>query len=274
MKCHQCKSREIKKESEYTFFCNNCLLKFSNLSAGFGAPIQGISNLRKINFNKILNFLKRKKYRTILDVGTNNGQFVYIARAKGFKAFGLEPNRRIKKILKIKHYIYNYGLPIKNKFILKKKFDVIIFNDSFEHIPIKKIDLIFTQLNKMLKTRGIICFNMPSYDGLFYKIADFFNKKLNYKVFYERLWQKNLSSPHTMYFNKQSLNFLLEKYKYQNLYFFYLESVVLEGLIKRIKSTFKKKFIIFILFLFVSIIRIFNFNTKDIIFSIYKKNNY
>ena len=63
-----------------------------------------------------------------------------------------------------------------------------------------------------MKIDGSVIVNLPSSNGIIFKISDIM-MKLGYSKFYERLWQKNMSSPHLSYFNQENLNKLFLKHK-------------------------------------------------------------
>ena len=94
------------------------------------------------------------------------------------------------------------------------------------------------------------------------------------KNFYQRLWQKDLSSPHLSYFNKSNLEKLLIKYNYELIHSDSLDSIGKESNFQRLNSTIKNKFICF----FLSSVLFFLYYLqkilpKDIIYQIYKITN-
>jgi SAM-dependent methyltransferase len=269
MKCPLCKKNFTLQESSYTFFCKICLVKFSNLKSGSGAGVKGIQKLRLQNFHKIFLYLKTFNKKTILDIGCSSGLFILLARKYFYKSFGIEPDPSIKKIINVQKYIFNDFFPMK-KFFLKKKFDIIIFNDTFEHLDFKDPKLIVAQLKKLLSKKGLICVNCPNYDGFFYKVANYSNKFINIKFFFNRLWQKNMQSPHTVYFNNKSLDLFFKKNNFKKVASYELDTIHPEGLLDRIQSSIMSIFFSKILYFVLNIFCKFKFNTKDIIFNIYQ----
>ena len=74
-------------------------------------------------------------YKNILDVGCNDGSQLDVFKKKKFKTFGVDPAKNIYPISSKKHKVYCSFL---NKKIVKKinkKFDLIIFQNSFAHNP-------------------------------------------------------------------------------------------------------------------------------------------
>ena len=66
-------------------------------------------------------------------------------------------------------------------------FDAIIFNDVFEHLP-DPIDAIVA-VERLLADDGILVLNLPSSDGLFFRVSTLLNR-LGWRGPYERLWQR------------------------------------------------------------------------------------
>ena len=122
----------------------------------------------------------------------------------------------------------------------------------------------------MLKTNGQIVINLPSSDGLIYKFSSILNK-IGFTNFYDRLWQKNLASPHLSYFNNLNLKMLFKKHGYNLIHTTSLDTVS-KGNFIRLNSTIKYKFICFLLsgllFLFYYFQKIL---PKDVILHIYKR---
>ena len=66
------------------------------------------------------------------------------------------------------------------------------------------------QLKKMMTDDGIILINLPSSHGIIFKLSEFLYK-FGINKFYDRLWQKGMSSPHLSYFNRDNLIKLFNK---------------------------------------------------------------
>ncbi len=71
-------STNLKKINDYVFKCNQCLFYKSVLEPCFGRDIEGIAELRKNNFKKIIQTLLKQnidnKFK-ILEIGSGNGFF-------------------------------------------------------------------------------------------------------------------------------------------------------------------------------------------------------
>ena len=104
---------------------------------------------------QIFSILKLTKNSRILDVGCGSGSSLYYLKEIGFKyLLGIDPF--IKKDL-----IYRNGLRIKKKKIenVRGKFDIIMFNHSFEHManPFE----VFRCIAKLLEYNSICIIVIP-----------------------------------------------------------------------------------------------------------------
>ena len=271
--CEVCNSK-FKKINDYVYKCTNCSFFKSKLKPGHGRDIEGISELRRKNFKKIIEIilsLNVNQSLKILEIGSGNGFFIEECKKSNIDITGSEADEEQYNLLKKKFLnIIKINLPIKDlNNDLLNKFDVVVFNDVFEHLI--NLDLTLIQLKSMLKTNGQIVINLPSSDGLIYKFSDILNK-IGFINFYDRLWQKNLSSPHLSYFNNLNLKMLFKKHGYNLIHTSSLDTVSKKGNFIRLNSTIKYKFICFLLsgllFLFYYFQKIL---PKDIILHIYKR---
>lgn len=188
MTCFRCKSKDIlylfnsedhvTKKSFKIYRCKKCNIDF---------PIPRPTSLdkyypkmyRKYNFivNKVFNFFYKQKAnnidnffydnknKTLLEIGCGDGLLLNFFKKKGWKVFGTERKVSINK-LKAKK------LNISNKHLSKfpnKNFDLIMLNNSFEHLPDPHI--IEKQFNKKLKKNGLLVINIPSANSLQYKFG-------------------------------------------------------------------------------------------------------
>lgn len=109
----------------------------------------------------IENILKHKG--KILDFGTGDSRFLYIAREKGWDAYGVEINEHIAKI-----HVKN-GIKILPEEKLKDDFfDAITMFHVLEHIP-QPIGLLL-KLNKKLKKNNILVVEVPNINALAVKL--------------------------------------------------------------------------------------------------------
>ena len=267
---------ELKENNEFISKCKNCSYYKSNLKPGYGQGIDGINELRRKNFIKIISKIKLLNDSSdlkVLEFGSGDGFFIDECKKMKVDITGSEANKEQCSLLQNKHNnIIEISLPLSNQQSqIFGKFNFIIFNDVFEHL--ENLDLVLNQLEKFLKPNGYLVINLPSSDGFIFKISEILFKA-GLKNFYQRLWQKDLSSPHLSYFNKSNLEKLLIKYNYELIHSDSLDSIGKESNFQRLNSTIKNKFICF----FLSSVLFFLYYLqkilpKDIIYQIYKITN-
>ena len=265
----------LKKMNEFVFKCHNCSFYKSTLKPGFGHEIEGIEEVRINNFKKIINIIKKyeeNKKLKILEIGSGDGFFLEECKNQNIDVTGSEADKEQFEKLKIRFSnTKKISLPLEKNFNEFDKFDYIVFNDVFEHL--ENLDLVLDQLKKFLNLNGRIIINLPSSSGLIFKFSEFLNR-LGISNFYNRLWQKDLSSPHLSYFNDTNLNMLFKNSGYNLVYSGYLDTVSKKGNFKRLNSTINNKLICLILssilFLFFYFQKIL---PKDIIFHIFEFNS-
>lgn len=127
-------------------------------------------NARKMTFKGYLKSLEKvfPKKGKLLDIGTNTGLFVQVAKEHGWDAVGLEPNKWGAKYAKD-----NYKLNLVNKSFTKgvfskESFSVITMWDVIEHFtdPVEKIKLVYDYL----KPGSLFAFSTIDPDSLLAKM--------------------------------------------------------------------------------------------------------
>lgn len=163
----------------------------------------GLKALRLENFRAIVQYAKRHVQpgaRSLLDVGSAHGWFLETARAD-FDVLGVEPDAVVGSRAAAR------GLPVRAGFfpdVLREgeRFDVIVFNDVIEHIP--DIRSALDACRERLNPEGILILNLPNSRGFFYRLSKVI-ARLGWCTPFERLWQKDLPSPHVHYFSTGNL---------------------------------------------------------------------
>lgn len=198
--------KNYKSFTPWLYHCPACDFYHSTLKASPGVDVtKGLKNLRIHNFKKIIRLIEKHHIRNegeLLEIGCAKGWFLDIAKAHGLICQGIEPCEKSAEIcLKKNHNVIQACFPhAENQ--LTQTFDLIIFNDVFEHINYPSA--VLTSCERLLKPGGHLILNIPSSGGLFYKIARLIYQ-WGFKRPFERLWQKNFSSPHVSYFNQKNL---------------------------------------------------------------------
>jgi 2-polyprenyl-3-methyl-5-hydroxy-6-metoxy-1,4-benzoquinol methylase len=141
-----------------------------------------------------LNEIKLTRESSILDLGCGNGQFLYNLKMLGFhNVLGIDPY--LKEDIR-----YKNGLSILKKsiFQIKKKWDLIILNHSFEHLPnpLQTIEKIALLLNK----NGVCIIRTPTVDSDSWR-------------FYKENWVQLDAPRHLFLYSLKSLNLIFNTYK-------------------------------------------------------------
>jgi 2-polyprenyl-3-methyl-5-hydroxy-6-metoxy-1,4-benzoquinol methylase len=206
----------------------------SNARAGAGAPVESVETVRKKNFTSICAFIKQNfpLCNTILDVGCSYGIFLDIARGMGLAPTGLEPDAHLAAHCRARGFEVLDGFFPGADALSGKLYDVIIFNDSFEHIPNPQrvIEGLKERLNP---AHGIVIINIPTSGGLMFQSA-LLLMRLGIRAPFDRMWQKGFTSPHLHYFNKHNLRMLVERNGFTQRHTAPLPFYTIKGLWKRL----------------------------------------
>ena len=270
LECIICKFN-TNKITPYVLKCPNCNFYMSSLKPGVGQDVKGISDLRKKNFKKLIKTIETyQKKPDLLEIGSGDGYFIEECIKKQIKITGSEASEKSLNYLKLKFKVnlLKLSMPLKNNILLEKKYNVIIFNDVFEHL--KNIHVVVKQLKTMITDDGIILINLPSSQGIIFRLSEFLYK-FGLNKFYDRLWQKGMSSPHLSYFNKKNLIELFKGHNFNIVFTGHLDSVSFKNK-ERIISSHKNKFLVLLLSFGLSIFFLLQkLLPKDIIYLIFKK---
>ncbi|MCI8210923.1 methyltransferase [Pseudomonas sp. S25] len=217
--CPVCETRLKESLFNWHFSCPSCAYEQSSLLPAINenrahdnideaARETGLRELRLSNFRILLQAITALKPEggRLLDVGSAHGWFLEAAMGT-YDVLGVEPDEAICAASAAR------GLPVRNGYFPDvlldlETFDVIVFNDVLEHIP--PVIEILRSCHERLNEGGYLVVNLPSSNGVFYRVARVFSR-LGYTGFFERLWQKGLPSPHVHYFNEHNLATLLER---------------------------------------------------------------
>ncbi len=266
--------------------CNYCKYESSNLDSGINEikkhllineneRANGLKILRDSNFRVLIRWILRQLpegKHTLLEVGAGHGWFIKIA-SEYFHVLGVEPdNQVLQDALPPNCSLIEGYFPevLENH----QRFDVIVFNDVFEHIiDVKKI---ITDCKMHLNKNGLLVLNLPSSLGFFYRIAKLL-KHCGFSGPFERLWQKDFPSPHLHYFAPKNLIPLVEKNGFETIFMDHLPSIRKTGLYNRIshvnnQNKSPNKIIIFFMYLMVLLaIPLLKLFKSDIVVLIFRK---
>jgi len=176
--------RKIKKWRDYSLITGK---------DGLGALLQRIIPNQMIELANF-SWVRLKKSDKILDVGCGSGTIPYIFKNAGFKTVhGIDPY--IEKDIE-----YKIGLKVEKKSLLKfpetEKWDLIMFNHSFEHIEEPIAHLV--KVRSLLTDGGACVIRIPS-------ISSFAWRE------YKTNWVQWDAPRHFFLYSKQSLKFLADR---------------------------------------------------------------
>ena len=246
MNCIACGVPMAGPRRGYWFACPRCGYLGSTLEPAIGDAAvaealdedhrrDALHGLRRRNFERILDVLEsiRPKGGTrLLDVGCAHGWFLEAARARGYEALGLEPDAAIAaatraRSLEVIDGYFPDALPA------GRRFDVISFNDVFEHLPdpLAAVRACFDRL----EPGGLLVMNLPTSTGALFRIARALDR-VGVSGPMDRLWQRGLPSPHLSYFSPDVLRTVLERGGFRELHRSSLVTFTREGLWQRLRA--------------------------------------
>ncbi len=205
---------------------------------------------RDVNYISDLRLIVKFKPRgNLLDVGTNMGTFLRMARNMGWNLYGVEPSAPLSEMAR-----KFFGLNVKTAYLEEAKFeckffDVVTMVDVFEHIA--QPGKILSEINRILKDDGILFIKVPN--GLFNLF------KFNLANLSGRLKQHDIfdSYEHVVHYTQATLQAMLRKFgfkaikifigkpiqlpawhKYVGFYYSYPTPWVLDPLTQSLRSIF------------------------------------
>lgn len=235
--------------------------------------MSSLETLRRENYREIIRHIFRKLKRENiygLDVGCARGWFLDEAGKQGIIMDGIEPEKNF--FPEAERYGANviHGLFPQN-FNLEKKYDFIIFNDVFEHLP--DLDSVIKKCNELLKPDGLMIINCPDSNGIFFMIAKFM-KSPGIDSYWRRLWQLDFYSPHLWYFNERSLSLMMSNYGLSCTDSYAPRTITLKGLRKRIMCEGKNFLAGYLTYLMMLAFSPFlNLFPKDIMCKFFRKSS-
>lgn len=123
-------------------------------------------NARKATFKHYLHKLEThiSKKAKLIDIGTNTGLFVYVARQNGWQADGLEPNKEAVAYAKKNFNLTLISKPFEENTLSKESYDVITMWDVIEHFtdPVHEVK----KVHRALKKGGIFAFTTVDPESL------------------------------------------------------------------------------------------------------------
>lgn len=124
-----------------------------------------VKNIALKNKLDLINSLQNEK-GFILDIGAGTGDFLSVAKKDGWKAVGVEPSTKAKKIALEK----DVSFVNETNELASHSFDVITMWHVLEHVP--NLEEQIKELKRLLKPSGSLVVAVPnhkSYDAQYYK---------------------------------------------------------------------------------------------------------
>ena len=220
---------------------------------------RSLKELRSANFAVLLEKLKalRPSGGSLLEVGSAHGWFLE-QTAPYFSALGVEPDNGMYALSKGQGLNVRHGY-FPDALASNECFDVIVFNDVLEHIP--HVDQAVEACARHLRPDGLLLVNLPNSSGFFYKVSKLLCR-LGAHGYFERMWQKDMPSPHLHYFNKKNLHQFLESKQFSVIDSGNLEVIRAKGLFDRLsyanETSFIKNTLLYVMILsFLPLLRLF-----------------
>jgi len=192
-----------------------------------------LQSLRVSNFERILDECKDviAPSATILDVGCGHGWFLSRARARGYRAIGIEPDEGMAQIARGSGHEVRVGF-FPDVLNADERYDAITFNDVFEHL--EDVRGAASAVAAHLKDPGTLIINLPVSDGLIFRLARV-AARFGFHGAFSRMWQRGFPSPHLSYFSASTLPRFMERQNFTLVRSGRLESLRTEGLFQRIR---------------------------------------
>lgn len=151
---------------------------------------------KKVN---LLNDLHSSKGK-LLDIGAGTGDFLSVAKSKGWDVIGIEPSEKAKIIAGKKGVSFAESLDK----LESNTFDAITMWHVLEHVP--NLDEQIKELKRLLKPEGTIIIAVPNFRS--------FDAK-----YYRRFWAGFDAPRHLWHFSKKAIKqlFLKEKMKVEKI---------------------------------------------------------
>jgi SAM-dependent methyltransferase len=167
----------------------------------------------------------------LLDVGCAHGWFLDAARRRGYTASGIEPDAAVAAQAVQRGHDVVHG-PFPDVLSPGDRFDVVVFNDVFEHLPDPRAALFATA--RALRPGGLLAINLPDSRGVFYRLAEAL-RRIGWRGPHDRLWQIGFPSPHVSYFHPDALMRLASGICFAEIDRRALPSIARQGLWQRLR---------------------------------------
>ena len=162
------------------------------------------SHHRDKNYRYEVNQIKKIKQKgRLLDVGTNMGFFLRIAREAGYETEGVEPSPALSKIACEQWGLKIHTCFLQNAPLTGKSYDVITMIDVFENVT--QPQEMLRKCAELLKDDGIVLIKVPNGDYNYFKmkLSKISGKKSSYDI-----WD---CCEHVAHYNYTTFNKLIQQ---------------------------------------------------------------
>jgi 2-polyprenyl-3-methyl-5-hydroxy-6-metoxy-1,4-benzoquinol methylase len=203
------------------------------------AYLTSVGALRHEQSSTILAFLAPYVSRgaRVLDVGCGFGSFLLRAREAGYSVAGIEPDEDAcaracdvlgSDVVK-RGTLLQVQLPARSA-------DVVATLDVLEHVPPAEHAAFARVMADVLAPGGIWAIKVPSTEGLYYRLSAMLARVAPRigATFMRRLWQTDYEFPHTVYFDRSSLQCWLQRHGFTMVDVRYVPEVPTRTIIDRL----------------------------------------
>ena len=234
----------------YTHTCRSCGLILSSMTrrkpklgqyanVDLRAYLTSVGALRHEQSSEILAFLAPyvSPGARVLDVGCGFGSFLLRAREAGYAVAGIEPDEHA-----CASACDALGSDVVKRGTLQQvqppagSADVVATLDVLEHVPPAEHAAFARAMADVLAPGGIWAIKVPSTEGLYYRLSAMLARVAPRigVTFMRRLWQTDYEFPHTVYFDRRSLQCWLQRHGFTMVDFRYLPEVPSRTIIDRL----------------------------------------
>lgn len=220
MNCEVCGTPCAQGAAHWHFSCPSCATEYSTLApkindASFAAIIdedqraKGLAPVRAESYRSILESLARLpgvQHGRLLEVGSAHGWFLEAAADRFDAVVGIEPDDSVRTQPGNKRVTVRAGF-FPDSVEAEETFDVIVFNDVFEHIPATSD--VAKAIATHLAPGGVALISLPVSEGFIYRCSKGL-ARWGYAEPFKRMWQYGYPSPHLYYFSNRGLTRLFE----------------------------------------------------------------